>query len=72
MIAQVVEKLTQEYDGKVKFAKVKIDFNSQTATDYGKRGILTLLVFKDGEPVKQIVGDVSKSVLKYALEKVTA
>ncbi len=72
MIAPVVEELTHEYDGKVKFAIVLIDFNSKTATDYGIRGIPVLLVFKDGESAKQIVGDVSKSVLKDALDKVSA
>ena len=41
MIAPVVEELTHEYFGKVKFVKVNIDFKSQTATDYGKRGIPT-------------------------------
>ncbi len=72
MIAPVFEELTHEYDGKFHFAIVLIDFNSKTATDYGIRGIPVLLVVKDGEPAKQIVGDVSKSVLKDALDKVSA
>jgi len=52
MIAPVVEELAHEYDGKVKFAKVNIDFSPKTAVEYGIRGIPTLLIFKGGDPVK--------------------
>ena len=72
MIAPVVEELAHEYDGKVKFAKVNVDFSPKTAVEYGIRGIPTLLIFKGGEPVKQIVGAVSKSVLQESLEEATA
>jgi thioredoxin 1 len=52
MIAPVVEELAHEYDGRVKFAKVNIDFSPKTAVEYGIRGIPTLLIFKGGDPVK--------------------
>ena len=72
MIAPIVEDLAGEYDGKVKFAKVDVDSNPKVATTYGIRGIPTLLIFKDGSPVDQVVGAVPKAVLKGRLEKAVA
>lgn len=72
MIAPIVEDLANEYDGKVKFAKVDVDSNPKTATSYGIRGIPTLLIFKGGQPVGQIVGAVAKSALKSRLDEALA
>ena len=69
MIAPIVEDLAEEYDGRVKFAKLDVDSNPQTAMSYGVRGIPTLLIFKGGSPVNQVVGAVPKSVLKGKLEE---
>ena len=69
MIAPIVEDLAEEYDGRVKFAKLDVDSNPKTAMSYGVRGIPTLLVFKGGVPVNQVVGAVPKSVLKGKLEE---
>jgi thioredoxin 1 len=69
MIAPIVEDLAEEYDGRVKFAKLDVDSNPQTAMNYGVRGIPTLLIFKGGSPVNQVVGAVPKSVLKGKLEE---
>lgn len=68
MIAPVVEELSQEYDGKIKFTKMDVDANTQTPTAYGIRGIPTLLVFRGGQPVEQVVGAVPKSALKKRLD----
>ncbi len=68
MVAPVVEDLAQEYDGRVKFVKVNTDDNIETAVTYGIRSIPTLLVFKDGEPVSQVIGFRPKSELKSTLE----
>ena len=68
MIAPVVEELSGEYDGKVKFAKLNVDFNPQTSAKYGVRSIPTLLIFKGGAPVGQVVGAVPKSVLEQRLQ----
>ncbi len=51
MVAPIVEELAEEYDGRVKFVKVNIDDNVQTAVAYGIRSIPTLLMFKDGQQV---------------------
>ena len=68
MIEPIVEELSREYDGKVDFAKLDVDSNPSTAMTYGVRGIPTLLIFKGGEPVGQIVGAVPKGVLKKRID----
>lgn len=71
MIAPLVEELSEEFDGQVKFAKLDVDSNPKTATNYGVRSIPTLLIFNGGQPVDQVVGAVPKSVLKRRLEEAT-
>ena len=68
MVAPVLDDLSQEYDGKIKFTKVDVDENPQTAMKYGIRSIPTLLVFKDGSPVDQVVGAVPRAVIKKRLD----
>ncbi len=72
MVAPVVEELAEEYDGRVKFVKVNIDENIQTAAAYGIRSIPTLLVFKGGQQVDQIIGFRPKGDLQQSLEKALA
>ena len=68
MVAPVVKDLAGEFDGRVKVAKMDVDTNPNTPTQYGVRSIPTLLIFKGGAPVDQVVGAVPKSVLKGRLE----
>jgi thioredoxin 1 len=70
MVAPIVDELSDEYDGKVKFVKLNTDDNVGVATKYQIRSIPTLLVFKGGEPVGQIVGFRPKSDLKKRLDAV--
>ena len=70
-VGPVVEELAGEYSGKVKVAKLNVDDNKQTPTKYGVRGIPTLMLFKDGQVVDQIVGAVPKSRIKELLDKVS-
>ena len=70
MVAPVVEELAEEYEGKVSFYKLNTDDNPQVASTYGIRSIPTLLVFKGGEPVGQIVGFRPKGDLKKRLDEV--
>jgi len=63
MIAPVVEELATQYDGKVKFAKVDVDDQQKYAGQFGIRSIPTLLIFKDGKVVDQVIGAVPKGVL---------
>ena len=72
MIAPVLEEMSGEYEGRVKFTKLNVDFNPQTSAKYGVRSIPTLLIFKDGAPVGQVVGAVPKSVLEQRLNEAIA
>lgn len=69
-IAPVVEELAKQYKGKLKVAKLNIDENQDTPQQYGVRSIPTLLLFKGGQVVEQIVGAVPKATLEKALQKV--
>lgn len=68
-IAPVIDELADEYLGKVKFGKVNVDFNQQTAMKYGIRSIPSLLIFKDGSVVNQIIGSVPKDSIVKLLEE---
>ena len=68
-IAPAVEDLAGQYKGKVKFTKLNIDDNQDTPQQYGIRSIPTLLVFKGGKVVSQIVGAVPKSKIEDAITK---
>ncbi len=72
MVGPVVEELAEEYDGRMKFVKVNTDENIQTAAAYGIRSIPTLLVFKGGQQVDQIIGFRPKGDLQQSLEKALA
>lgn len=63
MIAPVLEEVADDYDGKLKIAKLNIDDNPDTPPAYGIRGIPTLMLFKNGEVEATKVGAVSKSQL---------
>jgi thioredoxin 1 len=60
MIAPVVEEIAREYDGKLKVGKVDVDNNPEVSMQFGIRSIPTLMVFKGGKVVEQIIGAVPK------------
>ncbi|MSQ14844.1 MAG: thioredoxin [Dehalococcoidia bacterium] len=72
MVAPIVEELAEEYEGQVDFTKVNTDENSSIAVRYGIQSIPTLMVFKDGQPVDQIVGFKPKGELKKHLDRALA
>jgi thioredoxin 1 len=63
MLAPVIEELAEDFDGKAKICKVNTDEEQDIAVKYGIRSIPTILFFKDGELVDQMVGASSKQVL---------
>lgn len=68
MVGPIVEELAGEYEGKAKIGKVNVDNNPNISAKYGIRSIPSLLIFKNGEVVDQIVGAVPKAQLKKQLE----
>lgn len=68
-IAPLVDAVAEEYSGKVKVGKVNVDENPATPGKYGVRGIPTLILFKGGAVVDQVVGAVPKSQLDALIAK---
>ncbi len=68
MIAPSVEELAGEFEGRAKIGKLDVDNNQITAGKFGVRSIPSLLIFKGGEVVDQIVGAVPKNQLQSKLE----
>jgi thioredoxin 1 len=70
MVAPILDELAAEYNGKLKIGKVNIDEHQPLATQYGIRAIPTLLIFKQGQVVDQVVGLRSKKDFKMKLDRV--
>ena len=64
MVAPVVDKLAENYDGKFKFCRLNVDENPQTASKYRIMSIPTLMFFKGGEAVDTVIGAVPERVLQ--------
>lgn len=71
-VAPIVEDLAKEYAGKIEFAKVNVDEAPVIASNYGVMSIPTLIVFKDGKPVEQVIGYKAKGDLKKLLDNALA
>jgi thioredoxin 1 len=72
ILAPTIDSLAQEYSGKVGVHKLDVDANPQTAAKYGIRGIPTVLFFKDGQLVDQVVGAQPKEVFVQKISKFQA
>jgi thioredoxin 1 len=68
-ISPIVEQLATEFSGKVKVTKLNVDESPATPSQYGVRGIPTLILFKGGKILDQIIGSVPKARLKALIEK---
>ncbi|CNE99761.1 thioredoxin [Mycobacterium tuberculosis] len=68
MIAPILEQIAEEQDGKIKIAKMDYDANPVTPNEYGVMGLPTLLLYKDGGVVQQIVGAKPKRALLKDIE----
>jgi thioredoxin 1 len=69
LVAPVLEKLADEYSGRVRIGKVNVDEESSLAERYGIQSIPTLLLFKEGKVVDQFIGATSRDVLIKMLSK---
>lgn len=70
MISPILEELSEVYEGKVKIGKINTEDNANLAGQYGVISIPTLLIFKDGKPVEQIIGAVPKDAIIKKLDAV--
>ena len=68
MMGPTVDAVADNYSGKVKVGKLKVDENPSSAMRYNIRGIPTLLLFKGGQVVEQRVGAAGKAELEKMLE----
>jgi thioredoxin 1 len=69
-VAPILEELSKEYEDRVKFTRVNVEDNGGLAARYGIAAIPTMILFKNGEAVRQIVGLRSKKDLKKELDSV--
>ena len=72
MIAPILEEVAKEYDGKLQIAKMDVDANQTVPAKFGIRGIPTLILFKNGEPVDMKVGAGPKSDLQKWIQAAAA
>jgi thioredoxin 1 len=72
MVAPIVDEIAKDYDGKLKVVKLNTDENPDIAGKYQIRGIPTLMFFKNGQTVDQVVGAVPKAQLKTKVDTLLA
>lgn len=72
MVAPILDELAVEYDGKVRVGKLNVDEHNDIAMRYNVRSIPTMLLFRDGQVVDQMVGAGSKNNIAQMLDKATA
>lgn len=70
MMAPIVEKMAEEFEGRIKVGKCNVDDNMQLAQQYRISSIPAFMIFKDGKPAEFFVGAMSATELKGKLEKV--
>lgn len=70
MMGPIIDELAEEVKDEYKVGKLNVDENRETAAKYGIMSIPTLIIFKDGKVVKQLVGVQSKEGLKIELKKI--
>jgi thioredoxin 1 len=69
MIAPIIDELAGEYDGRIKFGKVNVDDQLNLATQYDIRAVPTMLIFRGGQVMEQVVGYKSRRDIKGNLDK---
>ena len=68
-VGPVVEEVAKEYEGKFKVGKLNVDDGQKTASNYGVMSIPTIMFFKNGQVVEQVVGAMGKAELKEKMEE---
>jgi len=70
ILAPIIKEISDSYSGKIKVGKINVDENQLTTMKYGIRSIPTLIVFKDGNVLEQIIGAVPKSEIERLINKI--
>ncbi len=70
IVSPIIEELAKELSGKVKVGKMNVDENSQTAGRYGIMSIPSIVFFKNGQPVKTMIGAQGKEKYKKEIEEI--
>jgi thioredoxin 1 len=70
-LAPIIDELSTEFDGKVRFAKVNVDECRDIPAKFGIRGIPTLILFQGGKKVNELVGNQPKDKIKAMLQKIS-
>ena len=68
-LAPKLDEIASQYQGKLKVYKVDIDSNQETPSNFGVRGVPTLILFKNGQQVEQIVGNHPKEAIEAVVKK---
>jgi len=68
MVAPILDELAEEYSGRVNIARLDVDQNPKTAAKYSIMSIPTMLLFKKGKPITNIIGFRPKEELKRSLD----
>lgn len=72
VVSPVIEELAKDYAGKVRVGKLNVDDNPNTASQYGIMSIPTVSIFKNGRPVKMIIGAQGKENYKRVIDEILA
>lgn len=72
IVSPVIEELAQEYTGKLKVGKLNVDENQESSMKYSVMSIPTIMLFKDGQPVKAVIGAQPKENFKKAIDEALA
>lgn len=72
IVSPTIDELAKEYEGKIKVGKINVDENPQAAGQYGIMSIPSIVFFKQGQPVKTMIGAQAKENYKQEIEQVLA
>lgn len=72
IVGPTIDDLAKEYDGKIKVGKLNVDENPEASAKYGVMSIPTVMIFKNGQPVKSMIGAQAKENYKRAFDEVLA